>query len=95
MDELLADAGRRASFADELVVISETSLENLGNYVRAIALNNQTSENFEASKLTSSTTLASLEALVAETQELVAKNKATVDHIASTQPEIEEFLKTI
>ncbi|HEY1936263.1 MAG TPA: hypothetical protein VGG99_30005 [Acetobacteraceae bacterium] len=95
MDELLADAGRRATFASELVAISGTSLENLSSYARAIDLYDQTSETFEAAKLTSSATLASLEELVAEAEEQVANSKATADYIASSQPEIEEFLKTI
>jgi hypothetical protein len=45
--------------------------------------------------VTSGTTLAGLEALVAETQEQVSKSNRMVNYIASSQSEIEDFLKTI
>lgn len=95
MDELAADAERRATFANELVALSKISLESLSNYARAIDLYDLTSETCETAMLTSSETLAGLKAQVVETQERVAKTKVTVAYIASSQVEIEEFLKTI
>lgn len=95
MDELLADAKRRDEFANELVTLSESSLSNIENYSKSITLYQRIGVTLGSAGLAASATLASLEQIVTETGEQVAKSFAMIDFIDESQSEIDDFLKTL
>jgi hypothetical protein len=95
MDELLADAKRRDEFANELVTLSDSSLDNIENYSKSITLYQRIGVSLGSAGLSASATLASLEQTVAETGEQVAKSFAMVNFINESQSEIDDFLKTL
>lgn len=94
MDELMADAKRRDEFANELVSLSESSLDNIENYSKSIALYQGIGSTLGSASRAASATLASLESVVTQTGEQVAKSRNMIDYIHTSQMEIEDFLKT-
>jgi hypothetical protein len=95
LDELIADAERRDKFANELVKLSNSSLENVSNYSKSIAVYQSIGNTLGTAGLAANATLNSLEATVSETSKQVAKSLEAIDFINSSQIEIEGFLKTI
>lgn len=95
MDELMADVKRRDEFANELVKLSDNSLENISNYSKSITVYQSIGNSLGAAGLAANATLFSLEATVTETREQVAKSREMIGFINSSQLEIENFLKTI
>jgi ribosomal protein L17 len=93
MDELLADAKRRDEFANQLVTLSESSLENIENYSKSITLYQSIGVSLGSMGIAASATLASLEQTVLETGEQVAKSLLMIDSINKSQLEIDDFLK--
>jgi len=95
LDAMMADAKQRDEFADELVKLSESSLNNVDNYAKSIAFYQSIGVSLGAAGTAATATLASLESSVAETREQVEKSRATIDYINSSQSRIEDFLKTL
>ena len=95
MDELVADAGRRDEFANELVILSETSLGNIENYSKSISFYQSIGVTLSAAGLTAAATLASLEQTVVETGDQVVKSLVMINYINESQSEIDDFLKTL
>jgi len=95
LDELMADAGRREEMSNELVKLSESSLNNVGNYAKSISFYQAIGVTLGAAGSAAAATLASLEQSVAQTRDQVAKSAAAVDYINSSQSRIEDFLKTL
>lgn len=95
LDELMADAGRREEMSNELVKLSESSLNNVDNYAKSIAFYQAIGVTLGAAGNAAAATLASLEQSVAATRDQVARSTAAVDYINSSQARIEDFLKTL
>ena len=95
MDELMADAKRRDDFANELVKLSNSSLENVNNYSKSITVYQSIGNSLGAAGLAANATLHSLETTVAETSAQVTKSLEMIGFINSSQHEIEDFLKTV
>ena len=95
MDELMADAKRRDDFANELVKLSNSSLENVNNYSKSITVYQSIGNSLGDAGLAANATLRSLEATVAETSAQVTKSLEMIGFINSSQQEIEDFLKTV
>jgi hypothetical protein len=93
LDELIADAGRRDEFANELVKLANSSLENVSNYAKSIAIYQNIGNTLGAVGLAANTTLHSLETTVAETSQQVTRSIETIAFINSSQQEIDNFLK--
>lgn len=93
VDELLADAKRRDEFANELVTLSESSLDNIENYSTSMSLYQSIGATLGSAGLAADATLANLEQIVAETAEQVTKSIAMIDFINESHWEIEDFLK--
>lgn len=88
MDELMADANRRDEFANELVKLSNSSLENVSNYSKSIAVYQSVGNTLGAVGLAANETLNSLETTVAEANEQVAKSLEMIGFINSSQLKI-------
>lgn len=85
LDELIADAKRRDKFANELVKLSNSSLENVSNYAKSIAIYQSIGNTLGAAGLAANATLHSLETTVAETSEQVAKSLEAIVLVNSGQ----------
>lgn len=94
MDELLADAKRRGEFVNNLVTLSEASLDNIENYSKSIALYQIIGATLGSASRAASGTLASLDRTVAETGGQVVKCRVMTNFINESQSEIEYFLKS-
>jgi hypothetical protein len=95
MDGLLVDAQRRDAFATELTTLAETSLGNIENYSKSIAMYQYIGATLGSAGLAAAATLASVEQTVVETGEQVAKSFAMINFINDSQSEIEDFLNTL
>ena len=94
LDELQADAIRRDKFANDLVILSESSLGNIESYSKSITFYQSIGVTLGAAGTAAAATLASLEQSVAETREQVAKSREMIYFINENQSGIEDFLKT-
>lgn len=95
MDELISNAKHRDDFSNQLVSLSETSLDNIENYSKSVNLYQSIGMTLKAAETASAATLASLGRTVSETGEQVAKSLAAITFINESQADIEEFLKTL
>jgi hypothetical protein len=95
MDDLIANTERQDEFANELVKLSESSLQNVSNYANSIYLYQSIGESLGSAGNAASATLRSLESIVSETRDQVCKSAIMIDYIKSSQIDVENFLKTI
>lgn len=95
IDELMADAKRRDDFSNELVTLSEQSLDNIDNYARSISMYQSIGVSLGAAGRAASATGVSLVQTIADTDAQVGRSLAMVDFINDSQAGIDDFLNTL
>lgn len=95
MDELIANAKRSDEFVQNLVQLSETSLDNVSRYSDAVARYQDIGRTLGTAGVAAGATLASLEKTVTETRDHVANSVAMIEYIESSQRDIESFLEKL
>lgn len=92
MDQLMADAKGQEEFANGLVLLAESSLNNVRLYSASIALYDEIGESLYGAEASSSATLGSLRDMVAETQDQVRKTQETIKLIDASNAIVADFL---
>jgi len=95
LDALMADAKRRDEFTNELVTLSERSLNNIDNYAKSISFYQSIGVALGDAGRDGAATLASLKGLVDDTRDQAAQTVAMTEFVNSSQARIEDFLKTL